>query len=145
MDDLKRRSKALGLRDSVQFIGYLDRKQELPDCYAAADVFVFASRTETQGLVLLEAMAAGLPVIALSEMGTTDILSPGRGAISPAGRGQGFWRNAGQFSQSAQRLAPSAPAKPRCTRRNGRMWRWRHAGWPASMRTGGLKIARKGR
>ena len=44
------------------------------DCYAAADVFVFASRTETQGLVLLEAMAAGLPVVALSAMGTTDIL-----------------------------------------------------------------------
>ncbi|HRC60095.1 MAG TPA: glycosyltransferase, partial [Candidatus Propionivibrio aalborgensis] len=50
---------------------------------AAADVFVFASRTETQGLVLLEAMAAGLPVIALAEMGTVDILNPGRGAIAP--------------------------------------------------------------
>ena len=84
MADLKAQVRALGLRDSVQFIGYLDRRSELPDCYAAADVFVFASRTETQGLVLLEAMAAGLPVIALSEMGTTDILAPGRGAISPA-------------------------------------------------------------
>ena len=83
MDDLKAQVKTLGLRDSVQFIGYLDRAQELPDCYAAADVFVFASRTETQGLVLLEAMAAGLPVIALAEMGTIDILASGRGSISP--------------------------------------------------------------
>ena len=82
-DDLKKRVKALGLHDSVQFIGYLDRQQELPDCYAAADVFVFASVTETQGLVLLEAMAAGLPVIALSEMGTRDILETQRGAITP--------------------------------------------------------------
>ena len=83
MDDLKAQVKTLGLRDSVQFIGYLDRAQELPDCYAAADIFVFASRTETQGLVLLEAMAAGLPVIALAEMGTIDILASGRGSISP--------------------------------------------------------------
>ena len=71
------------MQDSVQFIGYLDRRTELPDCYAAADVFAFASRTETQGLVLLEAMAAGLPVVALAEMGTVDILGAGRGAIVP--------------------------------------------------------------
>ena len=83
LGDLQARVKALGLRDNVQFMGYMDRQKELPDCYAAADVFVFASRTETQGLVLLEAMAAGLPVIALAEMGTTDILAPGRGAVSP--------------------------------------------------------------
>ncbi len=88
--DLQAQTVSLGLRDSVMFIGYLDRKQALPDCYAAADVFVFASRTETQGLVLLEAMAAGVPVIALSEMGTTDILAPGRGAFSPPAIPQAF-------------------------------------------------------
>lgn len=71
------------LQNSVRFIGYLDRKTALQDCYAAADVFVFASRTETQGLVLLEAMAAGLPVLALAEMGTVDILGAGRGAVVP--------------------------------------------------------------
>jgi len=81
--DLQARVDPLGLADAVRFIGYLDRRDALPDCYAAADVFAFASRTETQGLVLLEAMAAGLPVVALSEMGTTDILDAGRGAISP--------------------------------------------------------------
>ena len=83
MGDLKHQVKALGLRDSVQFIGYLDRARDLPACYAAADIFVFASRTETQGLVLLEAMAAGLPVVALAEMGTIDILAPGEGALVP--------------------------------------------------------------
>ncbi|MFZ4538992.1 glycosyltransferase [Propionivibrio sp.] len=72
-----------GLQGCVQFIGYLDRKTDLPACYAAADAFVFASRTETQGLVLLEAMAAGLPVVSLAEMGTVDILGAGRGAIVP--------------------------------------------------------------
>ncbi len=72
-----------GLADSVRLIGYLDRGADLPACYAAADVFVFASRTETQGLVLLEAMATGLPVVALAEMGTIDILGAGRGALVP--------------------------------------------------------------
>lgn len=76
---LEKQAKALGLSNNVQFLGYLDRQTELPDAYAGADVFVFASRTETQGLVLLEAMAAGLPVVALAEMGTKDILTPEQG------------------------------------------------------------------
>ncbi len=72
---LERQVAALGLTGTVRFVGYLDRTRALPDCYAAADAFVFASRTETQGLVLVEAMAAGLPVVALAEMGTRDILA----------------------------------------------------------------------
>src|SRR5580698_550148 len=44
----------LGIAPHMHFIGYLDRERGLADCYASADVFVFASRTETQGLVLLE-------------------------------------------------------------------------------------------
>jgi glycosyltransferase involved in cell wall biosynthesis len=81
--DLKKRVADLGLNDAVRFLGYLDRQRELPGCYKAADLFVFASRTETQGLVLLEAMAAGLPVMALSAMGTADILAPGKGCVTP--------------------------------------------------------------
>ena len=80
---LKALAEREGLAASIRFLGYLDRGKDLPDCYAAADAFVFASRTETQGLVLLEAMAAGVPVIALSAMGTADILGAGRGCIVP--------------------------------------------------------------
>lgn len=80
---LRRQVAAAGLSDAVRFLGYLDRARELPDCYAAADVFVFASRTETQGLVLVEAMAMGLPVVALAAMGTADILAGCRGACVP--------------------------------------------------------------
>jgi len=116
MADLQAQVRALGLPGAVQFIGYLDRGSELPDCYAAADVFVFASRTETQGLVLLEAMAAGLPVIALAEMGTIDILAPGRGAFCPPAEPQGFGEMLGHFlnrSDAWRHLAEEAPVYAR--------------------------------
>jgi glycosyltransferase involved in cell wall biosynthesis len=64
----------LGLASNVRFIGYLDRHTELNNCYRAADIFIFSSRTETQGLVLLEAMAQGVPVVSIAEMGTRDVL-----------------------------------------------------------------------
>jgi len=73
-------ARELGLESHVRFIGYLDRRTELPDCYAAANAFVFASRTETQGLVLLEAMAQGTPVVSTAELGTRSILTPDCGA-----------------------------------------------------------------
>jgi 1,2-diacylglycerol 3-alpha-glucosyltransferase len=69
-----------GLERDVAFVGYLDRGQELADCYAAAAVFVFASRTETQGLVLLEAMAQGCAVVSTACLGTASILQAGCGA-----------------------------------------------------------------
>jgi 1,2-diacylglycerol 3-alpha-glucosyltransferase len=71
----------LGLQQHVHFAGYLDRNTALLDCYCAADVFVFASRTETQGLVLLEAMAQGAPIVSTAELGTRSILKPGCGAL----------------------------------------------------------------
>lgn len=106
--DLRNRARREGLEQSVLFIGYLERRRELPACYAAADVFVFASRTETQGLVLLEAMSAGLPVIALSEMGTRDILAPGLGAISPAGEPRIFGAALADFFASPGRRRRAA-------------------------------------
>lgn len=69
----------MGLMDNVKFVGYLDRHTELNDCYRAADIFVFSSRTETQGLVLLEAMAQGVPVVSTAELGTRDVLKEGAG------------------------------------------------------------------
>ena len=69
----------LNLSSNVMFIGYLDRHTELNNCYHSADIFVFSSRTETQGLVLLEAMAQGVPVVSTAEMGTRDVLCDGAG------------------------------------------------------------------
>ncbi|MFZ5557738.1 MAG: glycosyltransferase [Pseudomonadota bacterium] len=81
--DLHDIARRLGVTEQVRFVGYLDRRTELLDCYRAADAFTFASRTETQGLVLLEAMALGVPVVGLSVMGTRDILEPRRGCLVP--------------------------------------------------------------
>jgi glycosyltransferase involved in cell wall biosynthesis len=78
---LEKLARELGIAAEVRFIGYLDRRTELPDCYAAGDAFVFASRTETQGLVLLEAMAQGTPVVSTAELGTRSILTEGCGAF----------------------------------------------------------------
>ena len=69
----------LGLDANVMSIGYLDRLTELNSCYCSADIFIFASRTETQGLVLLEAMAQGVPVVSIAELGTRDVLREGQG------------------------------------------------------------------
>ena len=70
-----------GLAEHVLFVGYLDRCGALLDCYRAANVFVFASRTETQGLVLLEALALGVPVVSTAVLGTKEVLQNARGAI----------------------------------------------------------------
>jgi glycosyltransferase involved in cell wall biosynthesis len=80
-ESLRQRVASLKLESDVFFAGYLDRNTALLDCYAAANVFVFASRTETQGLVLLEAMAQGVPVVSTAELGTRSILKPGCGAL----------------------------------------------------------------
>jgi glycosyltransferase involved in cell wall biosynthesis len=76
---LEQEVSKLALGQNVRFIGYLDRHTELNSCYSAADIFIFSSRTETQGLVLLEAMAQALPVISTAELGTRDVLQDGAG------------------------------------------------------------------
>lgn len=81
---LKHQTARLGIQDNVLFVGYMDRESALPDCYAAADAFVFASRTETQGLVLLEALAAGVPVVSTAVMGTRDVLLKNAEAVPGA-------------------------------------------------------------
>ena len=71
---------ARGVQDNVRFFGNLDRCTALLDCYRAGDAFVFASPTETQGLVLLEALALGVPVVSTAVMGTASVLAGAQGA-----------------------------------------------------------------
>jgi glycosyltransferase involved in cell wall biosynthesis len=62
-----------GVENSLLMVGTISGN-DLMDCYAAMDIFVFASQSETQGLVLAEAMAASVPVVALSATGVDDVV-----------------------------------------------------------------------
>ena len=61
---------------ATNFVGYLSG-EELASAYASGDAFLFPSSTETLGLVLLEAMAAGCPVIGANRGGIPDIITDG--------------------------------------------------------------------
>jgi 1,2-diacylglycerol 3-alpha-glucosyltransferase len=75
--------KRHGLTGKVLFTGVVPHG-EIPDYAAAADLFVFTSVTDTQGLVLVEAMAAGVPAVAVKAPGPIDILAGGGGLLVPA-------------------------------------------------------------
>jgi 1,2-diacylglycerol 3-alpha-glucosyltransferase len=64
---------AAGIAGRLHIVGILQR-QELADALHAMDLFAFASRSETQGMVLTEAMAAGLPVVALDAPGVREVV-----------------------------------------------------------------------
>jgi 1,2-diacylglycerol 3-alpha-glucosyltransferase len=69
-------ARQLGIGDRVRFVGFVPHA-EVERYYAAADLFVFSSVTETQGLVLQEAMAHGLPCIAISGGGASASIEDG--------------------------------------------------------------------
>lgn len=73
---LEQMAEAAGLQSKVHFTGTLP-KEKVIDVYNAADLFVIASTTETQGLATLEAMAAGLPVVGVAAPGTRDMVQHG--------------------------------------------------------------------
>jgi len=74
--ELRARTEATTVRDRVSFVGVKPR-ESLPDYYRAADLFWFASRTETQGLVLAEAAACGLPAVAVAAPGMQEVVADG--------------------------------------------------------------------
>jgi len=74
--DLEKQVKKLDLRDRVIFTGFLARPDTL-NAFAAADIFVFASKTDTQGLVLAEAAALGKPIVMVEDKGLGDIVIDG--------------------------------------------------------------------
>ncbi|MGH7737477.1 MAG: glycosyltransferase [Candidatus Tyrphobacter sp.] len=71
--DLEELAVDLGIAARVRFLGEI-RRERLPDLYASSDAFVFPSTTETQGIVLAEALAAGLPAIAADTPQNRDVL-----------------------------------------------------------------------
>lgn len=76
-DYLQHRISELCLTDNVQLIGEIT-PDDIPAYYQLSDMFVFASKSETQGMVILEAMSAGLPVVAIRSSGIEDVIEDGK-------------------------------------------------------------------
>jgi glycosyltransferase involved in cell wall biosynthesis len=74
---LMKLSHTLGITDRTHFSGYLSAKDGLPDIYRMANLFVMASEIESQGLVLLEAAASGLPLVAVDATSIHEIVHEG--------------------------------------------------------------------
>jgi len=81
---LEQQAMQLGVRDRVQFVGFQQPK-ELPRWYCAADLFVLPSRTEPWGVVVMEALASGLPVVVTRLVGCyPDVINDGQvGRVIP--------------------------------------------------------------
>jgi glycosyltransferase involved in cell wall biosynthesis len=78
--ELKKKTARAELTEKVAFTGYVPR-EKVSELYAMADVFVFASKTETQGLVTIESMMSGTPVVAIGEMGTRIVMNGDNGGF----------------------------------------------------------------
>ena len=111
----------------TNFIGYLSG-EELASAYASGDIFLFPSSTETLGLVLLEAMAAGCPVIGANKGGIPDIISDGvNGCLyDPDGEDEGK----SSLIQAIQKILDDHNKKENmriAARKEAERWNWNQA------------------
>lgn len=105
--ELERRAREAGVMARTRFLGVLSR-DELPDLYASADLFLMPSTTETQGLVLAEALAAGAFVIAADAPQNRDVLGTVGRLIPPTPEA---------FAEAFRRMAATDPPDAREPRR----------------------------
>ncbi|MBN1201076.1 MAG: glycosyltransferase family 1 protein [Anaerolineae bacterium] len=108
----------------TKFMGYL-RGEELSSAFASADVFVFPSAMETFGLVLIEAMASGLPVVTSRVGGVEDMVTPGVNGYS-------FHVGDVRGMIDGIRAVMSMPSKRKIMGRNARMFAETQS-WPVMM------------
>ena len=93
--------------------GYVPR-QRVVDVFAAADAFVFASQSETQGMVLVESLAQGTPCICVDVMGPGEILRDGKGGLLAEPNSRALAREIIRFEESpalVRKLARDAKLK----------------------------------
>jgi len=101
---LERYAMSLGIAPFVTFTGFIQRR-DLIDLYKQA-LFVFASKTETQGLVLVEAMMAGAAVVAVGIMGPLDTITSGETGILVS-------EDEDEFARACNRLLQDANERQR--------------------------------
>lgn len=91
-ETLRRQAVELGIEEDVVFTGAVPNT-EVRHYLHAADAFLFASKSETQGIVLLEAMAAGCPVVAVKASGVVDVVRSGENGFM-TGESEADWAEA---------------------------------------------------
>src|SRR5215831_2841961 len=108
---LRRLAEAGAAHDRIRFHGGMDRAA-LPLYYRAADLFLFASETETQGLVLAEAHASGLPAVAVRASGVDEVVCDGETGILTKAESREFADAAiGLLLDTPRRLAMGRAAR----------------------------------
>jgi glycosyltransferase involved in cell wall biosynthesis len=80
LENLQKEAEQMGLGDHCVFTGYMSRK-DLALSYGISEIFLFPSLTDTQGLVTLEAMLSGTPVVAIGVMGTIMVMGGDNGGF----------------------------------------------------------------
>ncbi|GAB4347111.1 MAG: hypothetical protein Kow0089_24650 [Desulfobulbaceae bacterium] len=101
---LEKRVPELGLHEEVVFAGSMSPR-EVAACYLAADLFVFASTSETQGMVLVEAMAGGCPVVAVRASGVLDVVRHGHNGMMVAESIESWAKTVADLLNDRQRLS----------------------------------------
>lgn len=114
-DDLRALAARLGVGDRVKFVGAVPRN-EVDQYYASADLFTFASVTETQGLVVQEAMQYGLPAVAISGGGASDSIEHGVNGLVTKNVQDEFSAAVGQLLASPEELEKLAEGAHRKAR-----------------------------
>ncbi len=109
MDAMRSYAARLGIGARVIYTDFIE-PEEMPNYFAAADIFTFASRTETQGLSIAEALCAGLPCVVVNAMGAAE-------AIEPEGDGFLVPHNEARFREAVARLVCEPPLRARFKKR----------------------------
>lgn len=136
-----------GVAERTVFLGTLHGR-EVADAYAAMDVFAFTSLTDTQGLVLIEAMTGGTPIVALDAPGARDTIEDGvHGRLLSADAGEEDFatalaevrRKGASFAEAAKKRAAEFDRKA-CSRRMLQVYENLLAGWKRAEEHQGLSL-----
>ncbi len=112
--ELRYLAATLGISEAVTFTGYVPHHEMLA-LYHQADIFALPSQNEGMSIALLEAMAAGLPVIVTATGGTTELVQPGQnGYVVP-------WANVPELTTALGMLGQDACARRRMGRESQRL------------------------